>query len=247
MVDFSDEALVLDTLNYRDRDLLLSVLTPGHGVIRGVFRRARGGRAPRAAATQLLSQVRCSIHQHTSAELADFQDVNSITSSFGLTTDFNATTAAAAIAELLLTFCPPGEPAPRRYRLGVAILKALLDGVSPDGALAYSQLWSLKLGGFLPPLEVCSTCGVQLTDSAVASELGEGLHCPKCTPSGRSLGTRDLGALRSWTQAPPAAITGDPPAAIRQWLDRTTQDAAERHLKALDFHRRHGDISHQIR
>ncbi|MEN8165213.1 MAG: DNA repair protein RecO [Acidobacteriota bacterium] len=239
MTDFTDEALVVDTRNYRDRDLLLSVLTPRHGVVRGVFRRARGGRAPRAAATQLLSQVRCSIHQRASAELADFRDVDPITSSFSLTTDFNTTTAAAAVAELLQTFCPPGEPAPRRYRLGVAILKALLDGVSPNAALAYTQLWLLKLGGFLPPLELCSSCGVRLTDRAVASSLGEGLLCPGCAPSGQSLGPGDLGALRTWLLEPPSAISGDPPTTLRRWLDLTSQDAAERRLKALDFHRRH--------
>ena len=239
MTNFTDEALVLDTRNYRDRDLLLTVLTPHHGVVRGVFRRARGGRAPRAAATQLLSQVQCSIHQSASAELADFRDVDPITSSFGITTDFNATTAAAAIAELLQVFCPPGEPAPRRYRLGVAILKALLDGVSPNAALAYTQLWLLKLGGFLPPIEECSACGVRLTDRAVASPLGEGLLCPSCAPSGHNLGPSDLGALRTWLREPPSAISGDPPTTVKTWLDQTSQDAAERRLKALDFHRRH--------
>ncbi len=242
MTDFTDEALVLDTLNYRDRDLLISVLTPSRGVIRGVFRRARGGRAPRAAATQLLSQVRCSIHQGASADLASFREVDPIKSSFALTTNFNAITTAAAVAELLLTFCPPGEPAPRRYRLGVAILSALLEGVSPNGALAYTQLWSLKLGGFLPPVETCSTCGVRLTDSAVASQLGEGLHCTGCVPSGNHLGAHDLATLRAWIQAPPSAIPGDPPQSLTQWLDQTTQDAAECRLKALDFHRRHSTI-----
>ena len=242
MTDFTDEALVLDTLNYRERDLLLSVLTPSRGVIRGVFRRARGGRAPRAAATQLLSQVRCSVHQRESADLASFREVDPITSSFALTTNLNAITAAAAIAELLLTFCPPGEPAPRRYRLGVAILNALLEGVSPDGALSYTQLWSLKLGGFIPPLEICSTCGARLTDAAVASAVGEGLHCPGCAPSGRQFGAHDLATLRAWIQTPPSTIPGPPPTALTHWLDKTTQDAAERRLKALDFHRRHGTI-----
>ncbi len=240
MTDFTDEGLVLDTLNYRDRDLLLSVLTPHYGVVRGVFRRARGGRAPRAAATQLLSQVQCTIHQSATAELADFRDIDPITSSFGLTSDLKATTAAAAVAELLQVFCPPGEPAFRRYRLGVAILKALLGNVSPDGALAYTQLWLLKLGGFLPPLASCSHCGAQLIDSAVISTPEEGLHCQTCTPSGQILDRRDLDALRSWIQAPPSDISGDPPPALRKWLDRISQDAAERRLKALDFHRRHG-------
>lgn len=231
---------MVDSRNYRDRDLLLSVLTPDHGVVRGVFRRARGGRAPRAAATQLLSQVHCVIHQSASADLADFRDVNPITSSFGLTSDLATTTAAAAVAELLQTFCPPGEPAPRRYRLGVAVLKALLGGISPNGALAYTQLWLLILGGYLPPLESCSACGAPLTDTAVAAPLGEGLHCLECAPSGRRLGPGDLDILRSCLHSPPSMITGDPPAALQRWLDHVAQDSAERFLKALDFHRRHG-------
>ncbi|GEM_PF-2379493 len=240
MTDFTDEGLILDTLNYRDRDLLLSVLTPHYGVVRGVFRRARGGRAPRAAAAQLLSQVRCSIHQHPSADMASFRDIDPILSSFGLTTDLKKTTVAAAVAELLLVFCPQGEPASRRYRLGVAILNALLGDVSPDGALAYTQLWLLKLSGFLPPLDSCSNCGAQFTDSAVISSLGEGLHCQDCAPSGPSLGRHDLDVLQSWIQAPPSGISCDPPPALSRWLDRISQDAAERRLKALHFHRRHG-------
>lgn len=235
------EALVVDTLNYRERDILLSVLTPSAGIVRGVFRRARGGRAPRAAATQLLSRIRCTIVRRPTAELADFRDIRPVTSSFALTTDFSAMTAVAAIAELFLVFCPPGEPAPRRFRLGAAVLDALLAGVGPDGALSYTQLWTLKLGGFLPPLESCSSCGTPLTDIAVASSLGEGLLCPHCASSGERFGPAELRTLSAWVRQPPSEISTEPPESVSRWLDRTTQNAAERRLGALEFHRTHGE------
>mgnify|MGYP000703539009 FL=1 len=54
------------------------------------------------------------------------------------------------VAELLLTFCPPDEPAPRRFRLGAAALDALVAGVAPDRVVAYVQFWILQLGGLMP-------------------------------------------------------------------------------------------------
>jgi recombinational DNA repair protein (RecF pathway) len=181
------------------------------------------------------------VHQSTTADLADFRDVHPILSSFALTSNFKATTASAAVAELILVFCPPGEPAPRRYRLGIAVLKALLDGISPDGVLGYAQLWLLKLGGFLPPFDICSTCGTELVDGVVIPSLGEGFQCLSCHPSGRHLGPGDLTELRRWTLVPPSSITGDPLPDLRRWLDQMTQDAAEKHLGALAFHRQYGN------
>ena len=50
VVFVADDALVLDHHPYRDRHLILAVLTRGSGVQRGVLRRARGGKTPPAAA-----------------------------------------------------------------------------------------------------------------------------------------------------------------------------------------------------
>jgi DNA repair protein RecO len=200
-----DDALVVDSMPYRDRDLILSLLTPSVGVVRGVLRGARAGKHPRAGSTQLLSLIRIVAFQSRHAEMATVRNVDLVTSSFPLASDLARSAAAAVAAELLVTFCPQGEPAPRRFRLGVAALNALLDDTDPGAVVAYLQFWCLLLGGVMPPLE--------------QSGLEE----------------RDLEFLLLCRSQPVNEIEGPPPPSTVRWLDETIRGAAERPLKALRF------------
>ncbi len=237
MPEIRDEGVVLDSRNFRDRDLIVAVLTPHHGVVRGVFRRARGGRAPRAAATQVLSHVRCSAFQGPHAEMASFHEFDLIQSSFGLTGDLATSTAAAAVAELFLVFCPPGEPAPKSFRLARAILNALLTGVDPDGAIAYTQLWTLRLGGWLPRLDQCNSCHCDLTNGSFTGA-SPGLLCRSCAGQERGLTTQDVEFLCATLTTSPNLLSQTPSRTMNSWLDSMATKAAETRLRALEFHRR---------
>lgn len=237
MSEIRDEAVVLDSMNFRDRDLIVALLTPNHGVVRGVFRRARGGRAPRAAAAQVLSLVRCSAFQGPQAELASIRDLDLIRSSYALAGDLTTSTAAAAIAELLLVFCPPGEPAPKPFRLARAILDALLGGVDPDAAIAYTELWLLRLGGWLARLDQCSACSSDLSAGSFTGEY-PGLLCSSCAGRGQRLLAQEVEFVAASLTTSPDLISGTPSATVRDWLDAMTRRAAETGLRALAFHRR---------
>jgi DNA repair protein RecO (recombination protein O) len=236
MPEIRDLGVVVDTRPFRERDLIIAILTPGHGVVRGVFRRARGGRAPRAAATQVLSVVRCSAYQGPHAELASFRDVDLVLSSFPLAAQLETSTAAAVVAELLVTFCPPGEPAAKPFRLGRAILEALLGGLHPDGAIAYTQLWTLRLDGVLPPLQRCGQCGGALTTAGIHTT-AEGLLCSRCGGEGNRLEERDMTYLAAVLGRPPSELADPPSRTLAAWLDALVRAAAERRLPALDLHR----------
>jgi DNA repair protein RecO len=200
-----DDALVIDSIPYRDRDVILSLLTPSTGVIRGVFRGARGGKHPSAGSTQILSLVHMTAFQSPHAEMATMRQVELRISSFPLSKDLRRSAAAAVAAELMATFCPQGEPAPRRFRLGVAGLKGLLGGSEPETVVAYLQFWSLVLAGLMPPLE----------DTGLdAKGLEFLLHC---------------------RSRPVSTVTDPPPRQVSLWLDRAVRSAAERPLRALDF------------
>lgn len=212
MPTHDDNALVLDHHPFKDRHLIVAALTRSHGVIRGVLRSARGGRNPSAGSVQILSEVRLSFFRKPTAELATLQRVDLLTSSFPLTADFHRSTAAAVVAELLLTFCPLDEPAPRRYRLGAAALAALLAGCDPDRVVAYVQFWVLHLGGLMPALD-------DLDDQPTADELAFLIGCRRIAVTELDLAV--------------------PPAAGRR-LDAMVRRDAERPLRALDFYRAHG-------
>jgi DNA repair protein RecO (recombination protein O) len=205
MALIDDEALVLDSQPYRDRHLLLTLLTRTGGVIRGVSRNARGGKTPQAAAAQILSLVHVIGYVGRGADLATFRRIDLLTSSYSLAVDLERTAAAAVVAELLYTFCPLEEPAPRRFRLGVSMLDGLLEGKDPDTAVAYAQFWSLALGGVLP--------------DATEAEFD----------------TRDLEFLAACRGKPLTELTARVTSRVREWLDDRVRHEAERPLRALDF------------
>ena len=208
-----DEALVLDHHKYRDRHLILAVMTRRSGVQRGVLRQARGGKAPAAAAAQILSHVQVSLYQRPQAELATFRHIDLLTSSYPLTTDLANSTAAAVIAELLVTFCPPGEEMEKSFRLGIASLEALLAGVAANTVVSYAQFWSLALGGVLPSLDMIGT----------------------------SLGKDDLQTLSKFRQLPVKELPARVPPRTARWLDQRVREEAERPLRALDFFRENSE------
>lgn len=204
-----DDALVLDHHPYRDRHLILAVLTRANGVQRGVLRRARGGKTPLAGAAQVLSHVHVTLFHRPHADLADFRQLELVTSSFPLARDLATSVAGSVVAELLATFCPLGEPAEKSFRLGVAALEALLSGRPATVVVAYVQYWTLALGGVLPDPE--SIAGL--------------------------VGRRDADFLATCRRQSLADVAGPVPSRAARWLDQRVREEAERPQRALSFFR----------
>jgi DNA repair protein RecO (recombination protein O) len=241
MTEYSDDAIVLDAIPYRDRHQIVSVISREHGVVRGVLRRARGGKAPLAAATQLLSLVRVAVWQGAQAELATFRQVEALRPSYALGSDLARSAAAAVVAELMLTFCPPGDPLPRQFRLADAAARALLDGRPPTAVVAYTQLWVLGLGGVLPPLDSCAACGAPLEDGFRIAAADAQPLCSGCAPiGGLRIDLASMTFLSTCLEHPPDRLASPPPPAAAQWLDHLIRAEAHRQMKALDFFRRYG-------
>ena len=204
-----DQALVLDHHPFGDRHLILTVLTHRAGVHRGVLRRARSGKAPAAAAAQILSLVHVSLFQRPHAELATYRHLDLVTSSYPLTCEIGRTAAAAVVSELLITFCPPAEPSERAFRLGTTCLEGLLSGIPIDTVVAYAQFWMLALGGVLPS----------------GSDIVE------------AIGATSAATLAGYRQNKLTGISGHPPKKVCRWLDGQVRAEAHRPLRALHFFR----------
>jgi DNA repair protein RecO len=204
-----DEALVLDHHPYRDRHLILAVLTRTTGVQRGVLRRARGGKIPTAAAAQVLSHIHVTLFQRPHAELADVRKIELVTSSYPLARDLATSAAGAVVAELLATFCPLGEPAEKSFRLGIAALRGLLADSAPPMVVAYVQYWTLALGGVLADAETTAA----------------------------DLDPRGVDFLASCTRRSLVDMGGPVPNSVARWLDQRVREEAERPLRALSFFR----------
>lgn len=237
MTTFSDEALVIDSRPFREHHLLLTVLTPSAGPVRGILRDARGRRTARGAATaQLLSVVEISGFHKAGAELATFTEIELVASSYSLSRKLERAAVAACVAELLGTFCPPGEPAPTHFRLGVRLLQALLEDGDPPALLAYAITWMLRLDGVLPDLGACASCGTALTHPPIALGSDGEPRCRRCAEAGlQKLNARDIEFLGSVLGRPPGELSGPAPRGVTRWLQRLVREAAHRGLPALDF------------
>jgi len=236
MTRLHDEALVLDRHDYQDRHVVLTLLTRRSGLLRGMLRNARGAKPRYGAVTQVLSHVRFDAFAAPHAQLATFRSMDPVRLSYGLTETFDGAVVAAAVAELLLTYCPPGEPDERPFRLGLTLLDGLLTRVDPPVVLAYAEHWVLRLAGLFPQLDSCSCCGNALPAAAAVRLVDDLPRCSTCAPnSSHLLSVHAVSFLGSCRHQPVAAVAPPVPGEVAAWLDRMVRMHAERPLKALDF------------
>ena len=158
----SDEAIVLARYPFRERDLIVTLLTRRGGQVRALARHVRGARTSRAAALEPLALIRVSYFERPHSELATLDESTIVRSAFELASSPAAWAVGQVIAELALAFCPPGERAEEPFRLVDRCVTGLLAGVAPLAVVSYAELWFLKLGGVLPELDRCGICGETL-------------------------------------------------------------------------------------
>jgi DNA repair protein RecO len=157
-----DEAYVLARYPFRERDLVVVLLTRAAGQVRVMARRARSLRSAQATATEPLAHVRVTYFERRGSELATLDEAEVIGSAFALASDPPAWAAGQVVAELALVYCPPGQRAEPAFRLVDRCVAGLLAGRDPAAVAWYAELWFLRLGGVFPELDRCGVCGVTL-------------------------------------------------------------------------------------
>jgi DNA repair protein RecO len=148
----SGTAFILRLDPISEKDLAVSVLVRGRGVVRGVVRGARGN-SRKAAALQLLTEVSVTIYRREGAELARFDSVEIVQSAFHLAARPETAMLLPYLAEHLLTFVLDSDPGEEIYRLTRHVLDGLSEGANADLAARYFEVWLLRFAGLLPDPE----------------------------------------------------------------------------------------------
>ena len=225
MASRSDEAVVLARYAFRERDLVLTLLTRRGGQVRVLARNARGVRTSRSATLEPLASIRVSYFERAHSELATLDEAVLIRSAFALAASPPAWAAGQVVAELALVFCPPGERLEAPYRLVDRCLGALLSGTPPLAVVGYAELWFLKLSGVMPELDRCGSCGEALPPGARTYDAGEGSFV--CERHPRLRAVERIGADgEAWLRAALRSRierTGEPPGDAASWLVGTVQ------------------------
>jgi len=190
------EAIILKTFPLGEADRLVSFYGRTSGRLRGVAAGARRIKNRYGSTLEVLSHVQLRYVERETRELVRIQECELLESFHRAQSDYGLSTGLALISEIAERTLPEQEVGEPMFRLLLLTAREVERRGSWELPLAYFGFWTVKLGGYLPPLERCSSCGNPLGDhQAFQFAQANGLHCENCRrPGMRSVGKsgRDL-------------------------------------------------------
>lgn len=140
-------------------------LTRQAGVVRMVARGARRLKSRFGAGLEPFTIIALTYYEKEGRELASLRQLEIIRSFFNLAGSSEAVAALAYMSELVMEFAPPQEPNEKLFRMVRAVVEELASVPENVPALVrYFEIWTLKLGGFLPDVRACADCARALSE-----------------------------------------------------------------------------------
>ena len=154
------EAIVLHTHKLAEADKIAVCMTQKAGLVRGVARGARRLKSKFGASLEPFTLINLTFHEREARELVTIRSAEIIKSYFGAARDPQALASLEYLAELVREFAAPHHSDEKLFRMLRACVEALADDPEAAHAIfAYSELWALRITGFLPDFTVCGGCG----------------------------------------------------------------------------------------
>lgn len=193
------EAIVLQSYPLGEADRLVSFLSRTIGRVRGVASGARRTKSRFGSTLERLSHVRIWFFEKETRELVRISQCELIESFLNAFRDYACGVALAILSEVTEAVLPDREASDANFRLLLLTAQAVKRTGKSEVPLAYFSLWTVKLGGWLPPLDACARCGRQLAadEPAYFSRSASALACGKCRKPGlRIISVAALAAAR---------------------------------------------------
>ncbi len=176
------EAVVLRTHRLGEADKIASLFTRQLGRLRAVAAGAQRPKSRYGGTLEALSHIRLWLFERENRDLLRINSAELVESFFDMQKDYRVQVAGQYVAEVSERFLPEREVNERAFRLLLAVLGAMKQFREVDRPLIYFNYWLLRLGGFLPDLKRCASCGRELESEGYYGEGSEGLSCAACRP-----------------------------------------------------------------
>lgn len=201
MASYNLEALVIKARPLVEADILVTLFSRERGKIRAA---ARGTKKPRSRLSAGLLPFTHGRYQLWEARNLDGVRQAQVLTSFSyLREDLDLMCHAGHMAWLADAFTTEGDPSEPFFLLLLTSF-SLLQGLHPGLVRRFYEIRALGVFGFRPEVEVCASCGGQLSQSGQRfSSSAGGILCRGCR-SGRDMGrsispkARKLLALLQW-------------------------------------------------
>ena len=180
---YSTEGVVLRHFNLGEADRIITLLTPGRGILRAV---ARGARKPKSKLGGQLDLMRhVSISARTGRNLDSISQAETVESFPALRNDLDLLSRGLYLCELTEKFAVEDAPAAGMFRMLVDGLAHLEQSGAPDLFLRWYEMRLLYLNGFQPQIQRCVDCDQELEpENHTYSPTRGGIACPNCRPTG---------------------------------------------------------------
>jgi DNA repair protein RecO (recombination protein O) len=197
------EAIVLQSYPLGEADRLVSFFSRGAGRMRGVAAGARRPKSRFGSTLERLSHVRIWYFERETRELVRINQCEIIESFLDAFRDYESSVALSLFSEITQAVLPDKEVSDANFRLLLLCAQTVKRDGKAEPALAYFALWTVKLGGWLPPLDICSRCG-RLVDGpgetgqpAYFARAASAIACVNCRrPGMRMISAAALATLR---------------------------------------------------
>ena len=184
------EAIILKTFPLGEADRLVSFFGRTSGRLRGVAAGARRIKNRYGSTLEILSHVQMRYVERETRDLVRIQECELLESFHRAQSDYQLSTGLALVSEIAERTLPEQEVGEPMFRLLLLTAREIERRGSWELPLAYFAFWTVKLGGYLPPLERCSNCGRTLGEHpGFHFAQAGGPHCENC----RKPGMRQLG------------------------------------------------------
>ena len=175
------EAIVLRTYRLGEADKIAALFTRQMGRLRAVATGAQRPKGRYGGSLEPLSYLRIWIFERENRDLLRLNSAELLESFFDMQKDYRVQIAAQYIAEVTERMVPEREVNERVFRLLLAVLRGVKRSSEVDRPLLYFNYWMLKLGGVLPDLARCASCGHALeAEGGYYGPGAEGLWCAEC-------------------------------------------------------------------
>jgi DNA repair protein RecO (recombination protein O) len=155
----STEALVLRTVDYRDADRIVTLLTERLGKVSAIARAARRSRKRFAGALEPFAIIEAEIGFGRN-ELGTLIQARVLKGYPNILKDLGKMSALAAALELVSRATAERQPEPALFRATGTLFQLLDEGRQPlEEALLCFQIRATALLGFAPSFDACGRCG----------------------------------------------------------------------------------------
>ena len=226
------EAIILKTFPLGEADRLVSFLGRSSGRLRGVASGARRLKNRYGSTLEILSHVQLWYVERETRDLVRIQQCELLESFHRAQSDYGLSTGLALISEISERVLPEQEVAEPMFRLLLLAAREVERRGSWQLPLAYFAFWTVRLGGWLPPLDRCAECGTGFGEHpGLHSSQSPGLLCENCRKPGMrplSKRGRELAEVFAGKKLDHIELPGD--------LTKPLNELREAALSWIEFH-----------